>query len=240
MNWLWAALALLALPSIASAAPPSGDYRLVFTDEFNGVAIDKSKWQVTYDGNPDRTYSTYNNAYMWPSTNAKVGNGVLSLIVSKHGNGYRTAALTTWQRFTYGYWEARLLPPQGLSAGIGANFWTNSLGWTYPENDIWEWSGSNPHQYMSNWHDGVRWASTGTLCMSEFTGWLTVGMEWTPDSITWSLNGVPRASTSTVGREPQPQWTLLGATVGPWGDRVDVGTVLPAVFKVDYLRVYQR
>jgi len=175
----------------------------------------------------------------WPSSNARVANGVLSLTVSKHGNGYRTAALTSWAKYTYGYWEARVLPPNN-AAGIGANFWTNSAGWNYPENDIWEWSGTRPNEYMSNWHDGIRWASTGTLCMPETPGWLTVGMEWTPDSIRWSVNGETKIVTSTVGRIPQPQWTLLGATVGPWGDRIDGNTVFPSTYKVDYLRIWQR
>jgi hypothetical protein len=238
---------LLALALSASFAGPSranvstpiiGDssYKLTLDEEFNGTSIDKTKWQVTFDGNPDHTYTTYPNAQFWNSTNLTVANGVADLAVTKCSTGYCTAAITSFYLQTYGYWEARVKVPAN-AAGIGANFWTDSQNWVFPENDIIEWSGSTPSTYRANWNTGTSWVSTNTLTGVD-TNWHVVGMLWTPSTITWYLDGVQKATVSTNNNGAVPQWTLVGATVGPFGNLIDSSTVFPAHYQVNYVHIY--
>ena len=231
--------ASFAGPSLASVSTPiTGDssYVLTFDEEFNGTAIDKTKWQVTFDGNADRTYSTYPNAQFWNSTNLTVVNGVADFAVTKCPTGYCTAGITSFLLQTYGYWEARVKLPAN-AAGIGANFWTDAKSWVFPENDIIEWSGSTPATYRANWHNGASWVSVNTVSGAD-TNFHVVGMLWTPTTITWYLDGVQKAQVPTNGAGAVPQWTLLVATVGPFGNLIGSSTVFPAHYQVDYVHIY--
>jgi len=218
---------------------PHGYDKLVFEDNFDQREIDRSKWQVTYDHNPDHTYPTYDNAFMHPSTHARITEGhSLELKVTKEGNEYHTASITTQKLWTHGWWECRFKAPQGRTNGIGANFWTNSTGWVFPEIDIWEWSGSAPEQYKGNFHNGQEWVSSNVLHgMQE---WNTAAMEWTRDKIVLFLNDKEQVTIPTEGWEGCPQWVLLGMTVGPFGDKVDDTTQFPAVALFDYVRIFQK
>ena len=114
-------LLLLSILSVLSV--PDG-YRLVWSDEFNGNAIDTSKWG--YDiggggwGNNELEY------YTDRSNNAYVSNGVLHIRALKEdygGRSYTSARLLSKGKyeFQYGYVEARIALPVGM--GIWPAFW---------------------------------------------------------------------------------------------------------------------
>ena len=107
-------LLLLSILSVLSV--PDG-YRLVWSDEFNGNAIDTSKWG--YDiggggwGNNELEY------YTDRSNNAYVSNGVLHIRALKEsygGRSYTSARLLSKGKyeFQYGYVEARIALPVGM------------------------------------------------------------------------------------------------------------------------------
>lgn len=223
-------------------AQPSG-YNLVWSDEFPGNTVDTNKWLVTFDGNKDNTYTTYSpNAEFWPSTNMAVVNGNLQLKVSKVGNIYRTAALTSVQRWTHGYFEAAIRTPVSSEcAGIGCNFWSDAQNWQFPEIDIFEWSGSEENQYRANFHDGNSWLTAGPVAGFNPDVGQRVALEWTATKLRWFLNEVLKKEfTIPAGWTPVPQQLLIGATVGPFGHLIDPSTVLPATYFVNYVRVYQK
>jgi len=222
---------------------PRGYDRLVFEDNFDSpnLEVDREKWAITYDGNPDSTYETYADvAFKYPSTHMRITEGhSLELKVTKEGNEYHTCSITTQKLWTHGYWECRFKKPQGNTNGIGANFWTNSKGWVFPEIDIWEWSGTNPDQYKGNFHNGSEWVSSNVLHGLE-QEWNTAAMDWNKNRIILYLNDKEQKTIGTDGWEGCPQWVLLGATVGPFGDKVDDSTAFPAVCLFDYVRIWQK
>jgi hypothetical protein len=235
-----------ALASVYTPITGDSSYKLTFDEEFNGTAIDKSKWQVTFDGNPDHTYPTYGNAQFWNSTNLKVAYGMADLAVTKCATGYCTAAVTSTHLQTYGYFEARVkMPPN--AKGIGAGFWMDAQGWQFPEIDISEWLGVTPTSDYTTWHYAYPSDGTNTtgiskkVSLGDPTLWHVVGVLWNPGTITWYYDGVQvfQTSTNVNSTNAIAQWMLLTATVGGFnGNTVDSTTVFPAHMYVDYVHAY--
>ena len=111
-------LLLLAGPVIAETAvtgvspfsggmPPPPGYQLVWSDEFNGTALDTSKWDYRTDSK------------MWSKQkveNVSVSNGLLKLTLKREEAGkkhYTGAGIVSNQIFRFGYYEARVKAPAG-------------------------------------------------------------------------------------------------------------------------------
>ncbi len=88
-------------PSGGSAALPPAGYRLVWQDEFDGTALDTTKWMAV-DG-PRRDAENTPDA-------VSVGGGLLTVTTSTESGHHETGFLQTDGRFeaTYGYFEARI------------------------------------------------------------------------------------------------------------------------------------
>jgi beta-glucanase (GH16 family) len=100
--------------SILPAAPVSG-YRLVWSDEFEGGALDPSKWGYRTDSKHLSTQKP---------ENVSVKDGMLHLSLKKElagGKQYTGAGLISKPVFKYGYYEARMKMPAG--AGWHTSFW---------------------------------------------------------------------------------------------------------------------
>ena len=75
----------------------------------------------------------------------------------------------------------------------------------------------------------------------------TYGLIWKPNSLTWTLNGVPFATATPQTLTPTASWVfnghpfhiLLDEAVGGWPGNPNASTVFPAVMGVDWVRVYQ-
>lgn len=96
--------------------PPSG-YRLAWSDEFDGTALDTSRWNALSGVRRD--------ALMTPDA-VRVANGTATFVTYTEGGRHRTAFLTTEGRYlaTFGYFEARIRF-QG-APGEWCAFWLNS------------------------------------------------------------------------------------------------------------------
>jgi beta-glucanase (GH16 family) len=112
------ALLLLALAAgslTLQAAPPPG-YTLVWSDEFNGAALDTNVWHY-------RTGARL-LSFQKPE-NVTVTNGLLRLALKKEPAGklnYTAGGVISKREFTYGFYEARFRCPRG--AGWHTAFWT--------------------------------------------------------------------------------------------------------------------
>lgn len=129
------------------------------SDDFSGITIDQAKW----DYHPPWSTCHGESCLTTDSSNRKVENGVLKLIVRKqtctcidwdgttHNKNYTSGAIFSKSTFKYGYFEIRCRIPELKNSyftgkGFGPNFWMwPSLDWksTYPsvewsEIDIYE------------------------------------------------------------------------------------------------------
>jgi len=221
------------------------DYKLVWSDEFNGVELDRSKWSYRYLG-PRRDAVNVKEAVTFD------GKGHLVLTTSKVGDKYHTGMIGTGRTYKarYGYFEARVL----LQAELGhwSAFWlqTPSMGMHIGEPEL---AGVEVDifEYLRKEDDLVRHAlhwdgykkdhrSKGKKPVVDglSKGWHTFGLLWTKDSYTFYIDGQQTWKTSkAVSR--RSQYIILSLEVGKWAGDIAKAT-LPDSYLVDYVRVYQK
>ncbi len=147
---------------------PDG-YKLVFNDEFQGAALNRSKWFTRFiyeagqldhlgDGASGEKQRYRDNG------NHVVANGWLHLVCKKVNNNadgvrYESGMIRSDSVFRYGYFECKVKMPKGK--GVFAAFWLNSdvsgegrLGWP-PEIDIWEFVNNGVEDKTNMLHSGV-------------------------------------------------------------------------------------
>lgn len=158
------------------------------------------------------------------------------------GYKYASGMLSTNGAFAqqYGYVEMRADLPN--SWGAWPAFWMRPQDGTNAELDIVEGLGRTPYGSNSFSHD---W--TGSEYHKGFLnfvpggneGFHTYGMLWTPDLVTFFVDGVEvgRAPTSVAQKTPM-YLTLNLAVGGSWASDPNNFTTWPMELKVDYVRVY--
>ncbi len=75
----------------------------------------------------------------------------------------------------------------------------------------------------------------------------TYAVSWSPNSITWLLDGVPYATATPADLQPGQAWVfnqpfhlvLNLAVGGNWPGAPTASTAFPATLSVDWVRVYQ-
>lgn len=203
---------------VDAATPAKEGYTLAYSDEFNGAALDLTKWNLVCDGsgggNNELQY------YLPFPANHFLEGGKLTIRVLKQsflGQPYTSAKLTTQGLFdfTYGYVEARVKVPQGQ--GLWPAFWTmpkDSLYGQWPtsgEIDIMEILSGDPGKLYGTIHYGPAWpnqkqsggvkvATPGTDYSQDYH---VYAVDWRADRIDWYLDGV---KYFTVAKSDVADW----------------------------------
>ena len=135
----------MALASTSTGAPApvgvGGNWTMAFSDEFNGSALDTSKWSNCWFS---PTCGTMNKVATSPA-NVAVANGNLALTLASSTSGALVSSnpkdgASTGYQFTTGYVEARIKFP-GNANGLynWPAFWSTGQSWPATgENDIAE------------------------------------------------------------------------------------------------------
>ena len=234
---------------------------LVWSDEFDGEAINLDNW--TYDlgghGWGNQELQVYTNS----SDNAYVANGNLMIVAEDEGSHYTSARLKSigLQEFQYGRVDVRAVLPQGQGIWpaiwmLGANF--PSAGWpACGEIDIMELIGSSPNVVHGTAHWGsisggghpnlgaLKYAEIGTKYSEEYH---VFSLEWSQDTMRWLMNEEPyfqlitgeHASLQNETPFNDPFFFIFNVAVGGnWPGYPDECTLFPQFMAVDYVRVYQ-
>ena len=228
-------------------APPEG-YTLVWSDEFDGDALDLTKWVYRTDS---KHWSTQT------PENVTVSNGMLLLRVKKEslrGKAYTGAGVISSQLFKYGYYESRFRVPPG--AGWHTSFWLmkhNAKGGTgievaRQEIDICEQDSVDPFSYTVNLHDwegghenhksyGHKRIKTEDLSAS-FHVW---GCEFTAQHIRYYVDGnlVQEQDATRQNHGEHNIWLTTIASHLYQTKAVD-DTKLPSAAVCDYVRFYEK
>lgn len=248
---------LESLESRLLMSAPDANWRLVWSDEFNGTSLDHGKWSVGVPWNgPDGSnrFQDNNNLGYIQDSNVVVSDGTLKLIANKQdvtgSSGrvfhYTEGAIHTANSFstTYGYFEISAQLPQvpaGAGTGIWPAFWMlGGNGWP-PEDDVAEWElGSNrTHQGLAYGSaDQVHWNDTNTYTPLP-TGFHTYGMQWGPGYQIFYLDGhiTHRVLGGMVPAESM--YMLLNNSISAVRPP-NASTMFPNALEVDYVRVYKR
>ncbi len=213
------------LPSQASEPPPAG-WKLVWSDEFDGQDIDRTKWDFEI-GNGFFHYGANvwvggwgNNElqyYTREPENAHVQGGMLHIRAVKETLrefGYTSARLKSQKRdgsplFSqrYGRFEFRAKLPTGK--GLWPALWMRAQDEKYGtwaasgEIDVMEALGHEPTKVLGTLHFGGRWPAN-THHTNEFVlpragtiaDFHVYAVEWEPGEIRWSVDGHPYAVQS--------------------------------------------
>jgi beta-glucanase (GH16 family) len=252
-------------PTTAVTTTPSADWKLVWSDEFDGPdgsRVNNDFWT------PEQGGSGWGNNeleyYTSHVENAYLENGSLVIEARKEqfgGNAYTSARLVTRGKaaWTYGRFEIRAKLPKGQ--GIWPAIWlmpdTNTYG-NWPaggEVDIMELLGHAPATVYGTLHWGNPHASSGksfTLVgVPDFSEEYHVfTLEWEPGEFRWYVDGVQyhtvnkwmTSSPGAVFPAPfdKPFYVILNVAVGgSWPGSPDSTTIFPQKMYVDYVRVYQ-
>ena len=245
---------------------PGENWKLVWSDEFEGDAIDFSNWsyQEEEPGRFNEEWQRYTNS----PTNAYVENSCLVIKAihegTKHGLGqYTSARLNTAgkQSFRYGKIAIRIKLP--YSEGIWPAFWM--LGVDIDENggstpwpecgeiDILELYGfkddgaveANIHYANEEGEHESMGAETFTLQEGKFADDFHVfELIWEAKQFTWLVDGKTYASCPISEQRyavfHQDFFFLLNIAVGgSFSGRPDKTSIFPQYMYVDWIRVYE-
>ena len=239
------------------------DWELVWSDEFDGNAVDPAKWEFQIgDGCPNLCGWGNNELQYYRAENAVVEDGLLKIIAQRQtfgGRQYTSARMRSLNKgdWTFGRFEARIRLPEGQ--GIWPAFWmlpTDEVygGWPRSgEIDIMEMVGHEPSTVHGTIHFGDPWPNnsfTGNsyrLSQGKFSDdFHLFAVEWGVGVIDWYVDGT-KFSTKTRNDLQGKKWPfdqqfhlLLNLAVGGnWPGNPDASTEFPQIMEVDYVRVYQ-
>jgi hypothetical protein len=186
----------------------------------------------------------------------KIDGGVLSLSADHmppalsakcDGQPYTSGLLTTEKSFSqlYGYFEIRTKLPFGK--GLWPAFWMVPIRdkTLPPEIDVFEAIGDDPNRVYSTVHWGKSQAAAEQksfpVDVADYSQWHTYGVLWTPDRITWYIDGRQTVSaTEGAAQMRTPMYVLLNLSIGgKWPGNPDATTPFPATMQVDYVRVWK-
>lgn len=253
-------LCIFAACCLSAGVPPEG-YTLVWQDEFEGTSVlpDEAEWwyETGAHGWGNHEIQNYVAAIAGQDTVAWVSDGTLKIAAKRVGEQVLSARINTKKSWTYGYFEARLKLPAGK--GTWPAFWMMPKeGKAWPgdgEIDIMEEVGYDPNVTVSTIHCSAYNHTKGTqkngtkqvpTAQTEFH---VYAVEWTEDYIKGMVDGecyFTFPNDKTGNRETWPfdapfYLKLNLAWGGDWGGAKGVDeTALPALYEIDYVRVYQK
>lgn len=223
------------LATLAQATPAAAvagqSWQLVFNDDFNGSSIDASKWSVYGIAGSTRD-----------RVNASVNNGMLILRTTRVDGQWKGAGVGGSRGLvqTYGKYEVRARFGAGYGVRAAGLLWPAGGGWP-PEVDFYEIDGADTKRTTNRLtnHYGATNSMQHASETADFTQWHVVGVEWTPDALRYTLDGVV-AVTMTKNVPNRPMWLALQS--GITGVSAQPGASTPAVvdIDVDWVKIYRR
>jgi beta-glucanase (GH16 family) len=256
-----------ATAATSSRAPqaPRAAAAATFTDDFDGTSgagVDQSKWRLETGDNVNNHEREY---YTSGTHNAALdGQGHLVITARKENPAnyqcwygtcqYTSARLNTASTFTqaYGHFETRMKIPRGQ--GMWPAFWMLGTGGGWPDSgeiDVMENVGFEPGAVHGTIHGpgysgsggiGAGYTLPGGQAFAD--GFHTFAVDWSPNSITWSVDGnayQTRTPADLNGNRwvfDHPFYVIMNLAVGGyWPGDPDGSTTFPQQLVVDYVHV---
>jgi beta-glucanase (GH16 family) len=254
-------------PTVVPPTPVGQEFEwpLLFQDEFEGTAVDSSRWVKCYWWDNDGCTIVTNDELEWyQPDDVLVEEGRLRLraqertVTTPDGDVYNyTSGMVSTGRdvsdlsvpakfiFQYGYVEIQAKVPAGQ--GLWPAFWLLPADHiSKPEIDVAEILGHKTDILHLNFHY-LDEAGTQQNAKFDFegpdlsAGWHTFAVDWRPDAIIWYLDGVEIWRYEESQNIPtEPMYVILNLAVGgDWPGAPDSTTVFPAYFDIEYIRVWQ-
>jgi beta-glucanase (GH16 family) len=243
-------------------------WQLVWSDEFEGTALDTTKWEWEVNarggGNNELQYYTDRPA------NTEVEDGVLALIARRERftgpegtREYTSARIRTKARGDWKYARIEIRAKMPVGQGIWPAIWmmpTDNVygGWAASgEIDIMEYLGQKPHEVFGTLHYGAAWPKnvhTGQTFTAPNgrrfdEGFHVFALEWEEGEMRWYVDGEHYQTQTKWHTDSAPfpapfdqrfHLIMNVAVGGNLPGAPDDQTTFPQAMLVDYVRVYQQ
>lgn len=256
-------------PLSQNQSESKNSWKLVWSDEFTGTRLDKSKWNVLL-----RETSKHNELQYYVPDEVYVENGLLRIRsrVRKFGSReYTSGRLDTKGKYApvYGRFEIRAKLPTGKGLWPAHWLYPQNRNWQmenimaeavangrerlipeerpwYSEIDIMEFLGHEPKILYGTLHyytfDGQKKSTSGKWngTVDYSKDFHIYALEWEPDSIRWYIDGQLLHAT-TDGIPHTPHYLILNTAIGgSWPGNPDSTTIFPQFQDIDYVRIFQK
>lgn len=234
-------------PAAPSGVPmPVGDlpgWKQVFTDDFTGTTLEQPKW-IVYEGQPE------NDPGGWfDPSRVSVRDGMLVIGAWQdpaRDNLYATGGVSNRHSHTgpYGRYQIRFRADQGTGIAYVVLLWPSDDNEYPPEIDIAEDNGKDRQTVYGVLHptDQQTYRIEEFQVKADATKWHTVGLEWTPGRLVYTLDGEVWARTDG-GQVPTEQMSLALQTQAwycghGWEACPDRSTPERVNLEVDWVVIY--
>ena len=244
-----------------TATVGANTYSLVWSDEFDGTALNTANWTPETGGggwgnNEQQTYTS-------DSANLRVDSGNLIIQAVKSGSNWTSARIKSQEKrsFQYGKIEFRAKLPTGVGPWPAAWLLGNnisSVNWpTCGEIDVMEWRGgfngtangdANTvghaiHSATRNGSNPVE-PSSRSAVVNPSSAFHTYAVVWTANNLVFSVDGVDKATltppTADAAAFQKEFFLILNLAMGgSYVGNTIASSVTAATYEVDYVRVYQ-
>lgn len=253
----------------SARVPQKPGYVLTFHDEFDGTALDASKWNDCGIDFSAGAGVVGKDPFAYAPENVSVADGCLRIACSKEritcpnaGGGfstvdYRTGQVQTKGKFRqqYGWYEARIKFPAAKSLLPG--FWLmpdaniemigqqSADSGSGAEIDIMEYHTHWMRNEISSalWWGGYgrnrKGGNLGFSAISDARDWHVYALNWEPGRLEIYVDGARTQTYTGPGVPFSNEILILSMAAATWGKRID-DSELPGSMLVDYVRVYQK
>ena len=242
--------------------PAQEPYRLLWSEEFDSCCINYNRWQNKYPWGRSLPQN-FEQQFYTAGNNFELQEGLLRIKVLKEDVtarvdsnfsdehlmsdsvpnlrdfGYTSGLLYSKAAFEYGKFEIRCKVPKGR--GMWPAFWLYG-GWPQHEIDIFEYWAERPRTIASTIHftnaDGMHESeSIKTRSKTSFhKNYMTVTLEWLPDSLKYYVNGVLTGEMNVSFKGAKH--LIVNLAISAKGQYIS-RKQLPKSFNVDYIRVWE-
>jgi hypothetical protein len=222
----------------AKPAGPSGlampkvnlpHWRIKSAQDFTGTTL-PAGWG-SYEGQPGGEPNGY-----WKHSHTTVGKGVMTLAGYRDGTKFVTGGVMAYGanvgQQTYGKYLIRFRMDKGHGVKYAALLWPKSERWPIDgEIDFAEDGGGDRARTTGTLHYGASNSQIQKSLSGDFSKWNTLGVEWTPNKLVYTLNGRPWA-TVTGSMVPRTAMNLAiqtqAGTCGAWAGASCPNSTTPA------------
>jgi beta-glucanase (GH16 family) len=233
--------------SPSGQAMPKGDitgWHQVYVDDFNGSSLDAAHWGA-YLGQPGGDALGY-----WHPSHVVVANCMATLKGYKDSkvkaNLYVTGGIGMKTGQTYGKYLIRMRVDQGNGLSFIALLWPVAKVWP-PEVDFYEDAGGIRKTTSATLHCGSNGKNTcrviKNLAGYDFTKWHTLGVEWTPGKLVYTVDGkvwaiVQQSNVPSIAMSLDLQLQALVCTT--YNTCVSATTPREVDAQIDWIVIYAR
>lgn len=219
--------------------PAQPKWVMVWNDEFDGSALDQTKWNIINEPSPRN-----NELHYYTPDDVYLEDGLLKLRSQKReykGSHYTSGGVTSEGKFhfQYGKVEIRAKLPRGQ--GIWPAHWAPPIDNAPYEIDITEMLGHEPNKIYLTSHwlgENKKQFSKAYKGPDYSQDFHTFSIEWEPGKIRWLIDGIERHSITEYVQD-SPSFLFLNTAVGGnWPGNPDHTTVFPQYHEIDYVRIY--